>query len=82
MYIAEGEGFEPPEALTSTVFKTAAIDHSAIPPDNNSCFKIECKDKNYFGKKKHYFASYLKKSFFHRIFVYSSVLSQSIACDS
>ena len=30
--LAEGEGFEPPEALTSTVFKTAAIDHSAIPP--------------------------------------------------
>lgn len=32
MFIAEREGFEPPEALTSTVFKTAAIDHSAISP--------------------------------------------------
>ena len=31
---AEREGFEPPEALTSTVFKTAAIDHSAISPDD------------------------------------------------
>ena len=30
--MAEREGFEPPEALTSTVFKTAAIDHSAISP--------------------------------------------------
>ena len=29
---AEREGFEPPEALTSTVFKTAAFDHSAISP--------------------------------------------------
>jgi hypothetical protein len=29
---AEREGFEPPEACTSTVFKTAAIDHSAISP--------------------------------------------------
>ena len=29
---AEEEGFEPPEVLPSTVFKTAAIDHSAIPP--------------------------------------------------
>ena len=29
---AEKEGFEPPEACTSTVFKTAAIDHSAISP--------------------------------------------------
>ena len=31
--MAEGEGFEPPEAFTSTVFKTAAIDHSATPPE-------------------------------------------------
>ena len=33
-FLAEREGFEPPEALTSTVFKTAAIDHSAISPDD------------------------------------------------
>ena len=32
MCFAEREGFEPPEAFTSTVFKTAAIDHSAISP--------------------------------------------------
>lgn len=30
--LAKGEGFEPPEAFTSTVFKTAAIDRSAILP--------------------------------------------------
>ena len=30
--MAEGEGFEPPETCASTVFKTAAFDHSAIPP--------------------------------------------------
>lgn len=30
--MAEDEGFEPPEACTSTVFKTAAFDHSASPP--------------------------------------------------
>jgi hypothetical protein len=29
---AEGEGFEPPDLLRSTVFKTAAFDHSAILP--------------------------------------------------
>ena len=29
---AEGEGFEPPDLLQSTVFKTAAFDHSAILP--------------------------------------------------
>ena len=31
--VAEGEGFEPPGPLGPTVFKTAAIDHSAKPPD-------------------------------------------------
>ena len=30
--LAEGEGFEPPEALTSMVFKTTAIGRSAILP--------------------------------------------------
>ncbi len=30
--LAEREGFEPPEAFTSTVFKTAAFDRSAISP--------------------------------------------------
>ena len=29
---AEREGFEPPDPLRSTVFKTAAFDHSAIFP--------------------------------------------------
>ncbi len=27
--MAESEGFEPPDLLQSTVFKTAAFDHSA-----------------------------------------------------
>ena len=30
IFLARREGFEPPEALTSTVFKTAVIDHSTI----------------------------------------------------
>ena len=30
--VAEREGFEPPNPFRSTVFKTAAIDHSAIFP--------------------------------------------------
>ena len=33
MFYAEKEGFEPPDLLQSTVFKTAAIDHSAISPE-------------------------------------------------
>ena len=32
IHSAEREGFEPPEPCSSTVFKTAAIDHSAIFP--------------------------------------------------
>ena len=32
MIPAEREGFEPPDPLRSTVFKTAAFDHSAISP--------------------------------------------------
>ena len=32
---AEAEGFEPPVPCGTTVFKTAAIDHSAIPPKNS-----------------------------------------------
>ena len=35
-FFAEREGFEPPEPLSSTVFKTAAIDHSAISPCRNA----------------------------------------------
>ena len=31
-FMAVGQGFEPREPLGSTVFKTAAFDHSASPP--------------------------------------------------
>ena len=33
---AEEEGFEPPVRCRTTVFKTAAIDHSAIPPNGGA----------------------------------------------
>ena len=39
--LAEREGFEPPVPFSTTVFKTAAIDHSAISP------KMECKYKGF-----------------------------------
>ena len=32
-YVAVGQGFEPWDLLQSTVFKTAAFDHSATPPE-------------------------------------------------
>ena len=34
LLMAEGQGFEPWDALTSPVFKTGAFDHSATPPDS------------------------------------------------
>ena len=38
--LAEREGFEPPDLLQSTVFKTAAIDHSAISPRQKYYFFV------------------------------------------
>ena len=44
MFIAEREGFEPPEPRSSTVFKTAAIDHSATSPGANvAVFSLRAK---------------------------------------
>ena len=40
---AESEGFEPPEAFTSTVFKTAALNHSANSPNSPTFFERDCK---------------------------------------
>jgi hypothetical protein len=34
-FVAEGVGFEPTSRCRETVFKTAAFDHSAIPPANS-----------------------------------------------
>ena len=43
--MAEKVGFEPTEALASTVFKTAAFDHSATSPGNlcfTACIRLRC----------------------------------------
>ena len=34
-FVAEREGFEPPVPRGTTVFKTAAFDHSAISPERD-----------------------------------------------
>ncbi len=47
---AEGEGFEPPETCASTVFKTAAFDHSAIPPIAQTCQLSERQESIKIGK--------------------------------
>ena len=44
-FSAESEGFEPPDPLRSTVFKTAAFDHSANSPKYVS-LKWDCKGTN------------------------------------
>ena len=43
---AEREGFEPPVPRGTTVFKTAAIDHSAISPE------MRCKSRCFFQSPK------------------------------
>ena len=43
--MADGEGFELPEGRPSTVFKTYAIDHSAIHP-RSIATTIHIKNKN------------------------------------
>lgn len=45
---AEKDGFEPPDLLQSTVFKTAAFDHSAISPVKTTLSVSECKYKKLF----------------------------------
>ena len=60
MFIAEREGFEPPVPCSTTVFKTAAFDHSAISPElliRSAFSQMRCKGKhlflicNSFGRK-------------------------------
>ena len=46
-FCAESEGFEPPDPLRSTVFKTAAFDHSANSPIYFP-FVRDCKGTNIF----------------------------------
>ncbi len=50
-YLAESEGFEPPDPCRSTVFKTAAIDHSANSPRQKYTFFVFCKAFKFFLSK-------------------------------
>ncbi len=38
--LAEGVGFEPTVPFGTTVFKTAALDHSAIPPPDSFFIEV------------------------------------------
>ena len=46
-HFAESEGFEPPVPFSTTVFKTAAIDHSANSPKGNAKILIFFKVHNF-----------------------------------
>ena len=48
--MAESEGFEPPEDFSSTVFKTAAFDHSASSPIVCLNYSKVSPEKNYSKK--------------------------------
>ena len=51
MFVAERQGFEPRVPRSTTVFKTAAIDHSATSPKlfcKSASFQKRCKGTYYF----------------------------------
>ena len=50
-FLAEREGFEPPVPLGTTVFKTAAFDHSAISPERD-------KSRTFFYSAKNFLANF------------------------
>ena len=61
-FSAESEGFEPPDPLRSTVFKTAAFDHSANSPkyvSRNGIAKVQriFKPANFYST---FFSSFAK----------------------
>ena len=57
---AEKEGFEPPDLLQSTVFKTAAFDHSAISPERHWFLNCGCKYRELFRLQQGIFKVFLK----------------------
>lgn len=67
---AEKEGFEPPEACTSTVFKTAAFNRSAISPLQK--YKKNCSAK--------YFAGFFPTFYCYLIVIYSKSHKASNWC--
>jgi hypothetical protein len=56
---AEREGFEPPDLLQSTVFKTAAIDRSAISPRSKLYKRVDFQ-KRIFNCATYFFVESLK----------------------
>ena len=72
LFCAESEGFEPPDPLRSTVFKTAAFDHSAnspicFPPKGIAKVLKKSYRANFFLRKHYLFSSSLAKNLYWKI---------------
>ena len=80
-FLAEREGFEPPVPRSTTVFKTAAIDHSAISPEllsRSALFQKRCKGTTLFYICKLFWSFLLEKMdtrYFVSIFMPVFILS-------
>ena len=66
--MAEGVGFEPTEVLPSTVFKTAAFNHSAIPPQKTHFTTIFRNSGQYILTRKLFFIDILFLYFLCSVF--------------
>ena len=61
LLLAEKEGFEPPDLLQSTVFKTAAFDRSAISPVcRYQCLIAGANIRWFFGYQNFFWTFFLK----------------------
>ena len=85
---AEKEGFEPPDLLQSTVFKTAAFDRSAISPICRFHYLIASANiRTFFGytnlflEKKHQFIRLIFKGFIFFTLEKSYFLKKLITID-
>ena len=73
-FFAEREGFEPPEVLPSTVFKTAAFNRSAISPKRLQRYAFFYS----FNKIEKLLFSFLNIKYLHPVFRYISSFRNSI----
>ncbi len=75
MFIAEREGFEPPVPCSTTVFKTAAFDHSAISPGTKVLKNCDTPNfKPVFSQKKMAFYEKCRLKYLKYRFLYMAVM--------
>ena len=73
--LAEKEGFEPPDLLQSTVFKTAAFDRSAISPVSDNHLVIASANiRTFFG----YANLFLEKKYQFTVLFFKGFISYAL----